>query len=346
MTTLASDAWSIDAERLGVHRSLEPRGALPHIAVRLDVGPPNRYEAELSVQTLAIDATSFAAIREHSHRDPLRMAETISQIVSERGKLQNPWTGSGGVVMGRVTEVGPDHVNADLVAGELVVPLASLIAIPMTLDRVGPVDPANPQVPVSGRAIVTGSMLCVRVPADLPPAVALAALDVYPAASHTRALTELGGDVLILGAGHAGLLALAAAREAGGPDATLAVVDRSAPALDKARRIDPAVIILQADVTDPLAVAQGLAERGAARADLTLLCTSVAGAEGAALLATAPRGTIVFFSTATRFAAAALGADAIGTQPRLLIPHGLTDDRGDYTFELLRSIAPLQEAFA
>jgi L-erythro-3,5-diaminohexanoate dehydrogenase len=99
-------------------------------------------------------------------------------------------------------------------------------------------------------------------------------------------------------------------------------------------------------VTDPLAVASGLAERGAARADLTLLCTSVAGAEGAALLATAPRGTIVFFSTATRFAAAALGADAIGSQPRLLIPQGLTDDRGDYTFELLRSIAPLREAFA
>ena len=122
-------------------------------------------------------------------------------------------------------------------------------------------------------------------------------------------------------------------------------MDRSAPALAHAQRVDADAITLQADVTDPLAMARGLSDRGAPRADLTLLCTSVGGAEGAALLATAPRGTIVFFSTATRFAAAALGADAIGTQPRLLIPHGLTDDRGDYTFELLRSNAPLREAF-
>ena len=89
--------------------------------------------------------------------------------MSERGKLQNPWTGSGGVVMGRVTEVGADHVNPDLVIGEQVVPLASLIAVPMSLDRVGPVDPADPQVrPAAGDR--TGSMLCARVPADLPPA--------------------------------------------------------------------------------------------------------------------------------------------------------------------------------
>src|SRR5204862_2563874 len=102
---------------------------------------------------------------------------------------------------------------------------------------------------------------------------------------------------------------------------------------------------LQADVSDPRAVARGLAEQGVPRAELTLLCTNVAGAEGAAILATAPRGTIVFFSTATRFSAAALGADAIGTQPRLLIPCGLTDDRGEYALNLLRSTPVLREAF-
>ena len=114
MTALAADAWSLDAERLGVHRSLEPRGALPHIAVRIDPGPPNRYEAELSVQMLAIDATSFAAIREHSDCDPQRMADTIRQIVSERGKLQNPRTGSGGVALGRVRAVGERYHLPDL----------------------------------------------------------------------------------------------------------------------------------------------------------------------------------------------------------------------------------------
>jgi L-erythro-3,5-diaminohexanoate dehydrogenase len=188
-------------------------------------------------------------------------------------------------------------------------------------------------------------MPCARVPADLPPAVALAALDVYPAASHTRALARLGNHVLVLGAGHAGLLALAAARQAVGPDGILTAVDRNPKALEKSQAVDSQSNAIEADVTDPLAVARGVVGVKAPRADLTLLCTSVAGAEGAAILATAPRGTIVFFSTATKFAAAALGADAIGSQPRLVIPSGLTDDRGEYALELLRTLGPLQAAF-
>ncbi len=346
MSALVLDTWSVDADRLGVHRSLEPLGALPHIARVLDAATPaNAYEAELEVQTLAVDATSYGAIRRRSDGDPERMADTIATIVAERGKLQNPWTGSGGVLLGRVTSVGEHRVSADLAAGDTVVPLASLIAVPLSLDSVGPVDPASPHVPVSGRAIVTGSMLCARVPADLPQAVALTALDVYPVASHVRELAEPGGGVLVLGTGHAGLLAVGAARRAVGSDGSVTAVDLSVEALERAVEVDPAVQTLRADVTDPLSVARGLAGAGIARADLTLLCTSVEGAEGTALLATRSRGTVVFFSTATRFAAAALGADAIGSQARLLIPCGLTDDRGEYTFTLLRECAALRRAF-
>jgi L-erythro-3,5-diaminohexanoate dehydrogenase len=88
-----------------------------------------------------------------------------------------------------------------------------------------------------------------------------------------------------------------------------------------------------------------LARRHRPPADLTLLCTSVPGGEGTAILATASRGSVLFFSTATTFAAAGLGADAVGSQARLIIPNGLTDDRGDYAFELLRRNPALLDAF-
>ena len=332
----------LDAARLGVHRSLEPRGALPHIARRVDAASPaNAHEVELAAEMLAIDATSFAEIRRASAGDPEAMADRIATIVSEHGKLQNPVTGSGGVVLGRVTKVGTDRVIDDLTPGELVVPLASLIAVPLELEKVGPVDPATPLVPVQGRAIVTGAMLCGRVDADLGAMVSLTAFDVYPAASYARDLALPGGHVLVLGAGHAGLLAVVAARRAVGAAGTITAVDLSDIALERARELDPAAVTVQADVTDPLAVA----ERLPGPADVTLVCTSVPGAEGAALVATATRGTIVFFSTATRFAAAALGADAVGSQAQLVIPNGLTDDRGEFALELLREVAPLRTAF-
>jgi L-erythro-3,5-diaminohexanoate dehydrogenase len=330
-----------DAARLGVQRSIEPRGALPHIARRLDAASAaNEYEAELAVEMLAIDATSFADIRRRGAGDPEAMARLIQSMVSEHGKLQNPVTGSGGVVLGRVTAVGAARVLDDLTLGELVVPLASLIAVPLQLDAVGPVNPATPLVPVRGRAIVTGAMRCGRVAPDLGATVSLTAFDVYPVASYARDLASPGGHVLVLGAGHAGLLAVAASRRAVGESGTVTAVDLSPVALTRAREVDPSVVTVEADVTMPL----GVADQMAAPADLTLVCTSVPGAEGAALVATATRGTIVFFSTATRFAAAALGADAVGSQARLVIPNGLTDDRGEFALDLLRAVAPLRAA--
>jgi L-erythro-3,5-diaminohexanoate dehydrogenase len=331
-----------EAARLGIHRSLEPPGALPHIARRLDAAlAPNEYEAELAVEMLAVDATSFADIRGRSGADPEAMAALIAGIVAEHGKLQNPVTGSGGVVLGRVTAVGAAHPSADLAPGELVVPLASLIAVPLELDAVGPVDPDSALVPARGRAVITGEMRCGRIAPDLGPEVSLRAFDVYPVASYARELASLGDHVLVLGAGHAGLLAVAAARVAVGPTGIVTAVDIDPDALERARAVDPEAVTIQADVTEALGVASAMETA----ADLTLACTSVPGAEGAAILATASRGTIVFFSTATRFAAAALGADAVGSQAALVIPNGLTEDRGQLALELLRASAPLRGAF-
>lgn len=306
---------------------------------------PSEHEAAIDVELLHVDATSFAALRDRGDSDPARIAALIAEIVAERGKLQNPWTGSGGVLAGRLRSVGSQYRDRELPPGSAVMPVASLIAVPLALDHVGPVDPTSPLVPARGRAIVTGRMLCATVPDDLPVEAALSVFDVYPAASRVRALAAPGAHVLVLGAGHAGLLAVAAARERVGPDGLVSVFDRSLDALRNALAVDPEAAAMEGDVTKPVDVLGTLLERSLPPADLTLVCTPVEGAEGAALLATADTGTIVFFSTATRFAAAGLGADAVGSRARLEIPNGLADDRGEYAFELVRRVPGLGRAF-
>jgi L-erythro-3,5-diaminohexanoate dehydrogenase len=326
------DAWFADAGVLGVARSVEPPGVLPYIARRLDAqSPAGEHEAELEVEALHVDATSFRVIRERCDGDEGRMAALILDVVRERGKLQNPWTGSGGILAGRVTRAGARFWQPELL-GELVVPLASLVAIPLRLDEVGPV--SSPHVPARGRAIVTGRMSCAVVPDDLPLAATMSALDVYPAASHARSLTRPGDHVLVLGAGNAGLLAAAAADEAGG---VVTAVDVAPAALERvatAKRV-------HADATDSVAVLSALDRR----ADLTLVCTSVPGCEATAILATEDTGAVLFFSTATSFPAAALGADGISSHARLLIPNGYTEDRGAYALDLLRRLPSLRAAF-
>jgi L-erythro-3,5-diaminohexanoate dehydrogenase len=294
---------------------------------------------------LNVDAASFRQLRESCAGDPEEMSAAISRIVRERGKMQNPATASGGVLVGRLTVVGPSFWQPGLEAGQRVVPLASLIATPLRLEAVGPVDPFEPQVPVQGRAIVTGRMSVAVVPDDLPLEAVLTALDVYPAASHAKALARRGAHVVVIGCGHAGLAALAAARAQLGPGGLVTAVDASAAALERASRVDPGCSRILADATQPVALAGQLARRGLPRADLTLLCTTVRGCEGAAILLTADDGTVLFFSTVTSFAAAGLGADSLSSLAALSIPNGFTPDRGSYLLELLRRCPPLLEAY-
>lgn len=346
MSLPAIESWYANAELLGVSRALEPAGALPHIARRLDAhAGANDFEAEIEVEALNVDATSYRAIRERCDGDAARMAQTILDIVGERGKLQNPWTGSGGILVGRVARVGERHWAQDLQAGDRVVPLASLIAIPLRLDAIGDLMPESPQVPVSGRAIITGRMACGQVPDDLPLGVVLSALDVYPAASHTRELAQPGQHVLVFGAGHAGLVAAAAALEAVGPAGRVTALDSSQDALGRMRAALPGVTAIRGDATDTVSAIHALEAHELPRADLTLLCTSAPACEGTAILATEETGVVLFFSTATSFPAAALGADAVASKTRLVIPNGYTDDRGQYTLDLLRASPPLRAAF-
>jgi L-erythro-3,5-diaminohexanoate dehydrogenase len=335
-----------DAAVLGAWRSLRPAGTLPHLAERLDsTAPSNEHEAEVDVEFLNVDAASFRQLRESCRGDPDEMSSAIAAIVRERGKMQNPATGSGGVLVGRLTAVGSSFWQPGLDVGQRVVPLASLIATPLRVDAVGPVDPSDPQVPVRGQAIVTGRMSVAVVPGDLPLRAVLTALDVYPAASHTSALVRRGTHLLVIGCGHAGLAAIAAGREQLGPGGLVTAVDTSPAALGAASRINPGCACVLADATDPVALARRVAERGLRRADLTLLCTTVPGCEGAALLLTADQGTVLFFSTVTSFAAAGLGADSISSRTTLSIPNGYTPDRGGYLLGLLRRCPPLLEAY-
>jgi L-erythro-3,5-diaminohexanoate dehydrogenase len=336
--------WDINPAVLGTWRSLEPVGALPHLARRLDaLTEPNEYEIAIDVDLLNIDATSYRQLVQSCGRDPERIATAVVDIVNENGKMQNPATGSGGVARGVVRTIG-SLARAEVRVGDPVVPLVSLIALPLQLKSVGPVNPDSPQVPVQGRAIITGRMPVALVPADLIDA-ALTALDVYPVASYVRQRAVAGDHVVIMGAGPAGLLGAAAAADVVGPAGHISVLDVDVRALSRLVDVAPTATAFQVDATDAVACATALRDRGLPPGDLTLACTSATGCEGTALLLTANTGTVLFFSTATSFAAAALGSDPIGVGARLELSNGVTPDHGTYTFDLLHRNPALRTVF-
>jgi L-erythro-3,5-diaminohexanoate dehydrogenase len=332
-------------EGLGTQRVLEPAGALPQAAIRLDATlPMQSYEIEVGVDTLCLDSTSFRQLVESSDRDPTKVGEAIRRIVAERGKMHNPVTGSGGVLTGTVRAVGETHPDPPSI-GSRIVPLASLTLIPLRLEAVVGVDPGSPHVPVTGIAYLPSSVPWALHPEDISPDVALTVLDVCNAASQTRSL--IGGEtrtVLVLGGGHAGLIALAAARDSLPAGARLVLMDTDERVLTRATDLDLCDVALRVDLRDAVEALRRLEEAGLPRADLTVVVVNATDCEAAAILLTAGNGTVLFFAMATSFTKAALGSDGLASTARMLIGSGYAPDRGAYALELVRRDERLQRA--
>jgi L-erythro-3,5-diaminohexanoate dehydrogenase len=324
------------AERaLGVHRVLEPAGVLPQAGRRLDADPAiGPDEVRISVQRLNLDAASFRQLSEACAGDGDAVRAAVLDIVRARGKMQNPVTGSGGMLIGVVDAVGPES-PLGLAVGQRVATLVSLTLTPLCLtDDLAGWDGRSEQVPCAGTAILFARSIAAVLPDDLPDAVSLAVLDVCGAPAATARVVERARarSVVVLGAaGKSGCLSLAAARAAGATELTGLVRDAGeAAALEAAGLADRVVV---ADATDPLAVAAAVG----APADVSVVCVDVQGAEHGAVLATRDGGTVVFFSMATSFSAAALGAEGMAADVTMLVGNGYTPGHAAMALELYRS---------
>ncbi|MEU7866720.1 hypothetical protein [Dactylosporangium sp. NPDC049140] len=321
---------------IGLHRVLAPAGVLPQAAERLDASPVvGADEVRVRVERLNLDAASYRQLAGAHGGDGPAIRAAVAGIIAARGKMHNPVTGSGGMLIGVVEEAGPDS-PLGLRPGDRVATLVSLTLTPLQVyDGLARWDGLGEQVPCDGHAILFARSVAAVLPADLEPELALAVLDVCGAPALVR--RHLADRVLVLGAaGKSGSLALAAARGRH----TVGVVrdERERAALEESGLAGEVVV---ADARD----AVGLPAAVGAPADLTVVCVDVPGCEHAAILATRPGGTVIFFSMATSFPAAALGAEGLAADVTMLIGNGYVPGHAEYAIGLLRSEPTLRRLF-
>ena len=178
---------TLDPSPLGLHRVLEPQGVLPQAATRLDARPeiwPD--EVRIDVETLNLDAASYRQLAEKHHGDGNAVRAEVLDIVATRGKMQNPVTGSGGMLVGTVAEVGPES-PLGLAVGDRVATLVSLSLTPLGItDGLERWDGLSEQVPAQGHAILFGRSIAAVLPDDLDPRLALMVMDVCGAPALVR----------------------------------------------------------------------------------------------------------------------------------------------------------------
>jgi L-erythro-3,5-diaminohexanoate dehydrogenase len=330
---------------LGLHRVLDPPGVLPQAAWRLDATPViSPDEVLVRVDRLNLDAASYRQLRDTYAGDPDKIRAAVLEIIATRGKMQNPVTGSGGMLTGTVEQAGPDS-PLGLAPGQRIATLVSLTLTPLVItDSLRRWDGQSEQVPCAGHAVLFGRSIAAVLPDDLPVPLSLAVMDVCGAPALTERVIKPGATALVIGAaGKSGSLSAAAARRAGAARVIGVVPTEAEAALlrDADGLVDEIVV---ADARDPVGLAARTRTAGGP-ADVTVVCVDVAGCEGGAILSTAQGGTVIFFSMATSFSAAALGAEGLAADVTMLVGNGYVPGHAELALGLIRTNPALRALF-
>lgn len=335
--------------KYGTHRVIEPAGVLPQPATKID-NSMEIYDNEIliDVKALNIDSASFTQIEDACGHDLEKIKEMILAIVEEKGKMQNPVTGSGGMLIGTVEKIGADLVGkTDLKVGDKLATLVSLSLTPLKIDEILDIKADIDRVEIKGKAILFESGIYAVLPEDMSETLALAALDVAGAPAQAAKLVKPGDSVLILGAaGKSGMMCCYEAKKRVGPTGNIVGLVRSekdAKKIVEAGFVHHAIIV---DATKPIEVMEtAMGVNGGNEFDISINCVNIENTEMSSILPVRNNGVVYFFSMATSFTKAALGAEGVGKDVNMIIGNGYTKDHAAITLEELRESAVLREIF-
>ncbi len=328
----------------GTHRVIEPKGVLPQPALKID-NDMEIYDNEIliDVKTLNIDSASFTQIKEEAGGDKEKMAEIMKGIVAERGKHQNPVTGSGGMLIGTVEAIG-ENCETDLKVGDKIATLVSLSLTPLRIDEIVEVKD-NDQVNIKGKAILFQSGIYAKIPDDLHENLVLSALDIAGAPAQTAKLVRPGDTVVLIGGtGKAGMFCLYEAKRRAGVTGKVITVDINQEALDRVMKAGLADVAIKANAQDAVEMMNKIGEvTNGEMADVVINIVNVPNTEMSSILITKDEGTVYFFSMATSFTKAALGAEGVGKDVEMVVGNGYTKGHAEMTLQILRESKELRE---
>lgn len=342
----------LKGNKYGTHRVIEPKGVLTQAAWKIDNDMTKRYSNEIicDVISLNIDSASFTQIEEACGGDEQKIGEMILGIVAERGKQQNPVTGSGGMFIGKVAYIGEDLLakpDFDLKVGDKIASLVSLSMTPLKIDRIKAIHKDIDRVDIDGQAVLFESAIYAKLPDDMSEALALAALDVAGAPAQARKLPKEGDSVLILGAnGKSGVLCGWEALKKVGPNGKVVGVVRNPKQVPALIELGVYTDVIVADCTKPVEVLEKALEvNGGKEYDISICCVNIESCEMSAILPVRDDGLVYFFSMATSFTKAALGAEGVGKDVTMIVGNGYTKNHAEITLNVLRENAKLRKLF-
>jgi L-erythro-3,5-diaminohexanoate dehydrogenase len=334
--------------KFGTHRVIEPQGVLTQAAYKID-NNMDIYDNEILVDVIAlnIDSASFTQIEKEAEGDIEKIKSKIMSIVNERGKMQNPVTGSGGMFIGTVAKIGEALKNRDLKVGDKIASLVSLSLTPLKIEEITDVKKDIDRVEIKGQAILFESGIYAKLPDDMSETLALAALDVAGAPAQMAKLVRPGQSVLVLGAaGKSGMLCCYEAMKRVGPTGKVIALVRKPWQAENLMNWGLCHTAIIGDAQKPIDVLNKTLEANNGReVDISINCVNIQNTEMSSILPVKDEGIVYFFSMATSFTKAALGAEGVGKDVTMIVGNGYTKDHAEITLAELRESETIRKIF-
>ncbi|QAT40691.1 L-erythro-3,5-diaminohexanoate dehydrogenase [Clostridium sp. JN-9] len=334
--------------KFGTHRVIEPQGVLTQAAYKID-NNMDIYDNEILVDVIAlnIDSASFTQIEKEAEGDIEKIKSKIMSIVNERGKMQNPVTGSGGMFIGTVAKIGDALKGRDLKVGDKIASLVSLSLTPLKIEEITDVKKDIDRVEIKGQAILFESGIYAKLPSDMSETLALAALDVAGAPAQTAKLVRPGQSVLVLGAaGKSGMLCCYEAMKRVGPTGKVIALVRKPWQAENLKNWGLCHTAILGDAQKPIDVLNKTLEANNGKeVDISINCVNIQNTEMSSILPVKDTGIVYFFSMATSFTKAALGAEGVGKDVTMIIGNGYTKDHAEITLSELRESETMRKIF-
>ncbi len=329
---------------------LEPQGVLPQPAIKVDNNMEELYDNEIrvNVDTLNVDSASFTQIKEQAGGDEEKIKEIILDLVAKNGKIKNPVTGSGGMFIGTIDKIGEVlQGKRDLKEGDKIASLVSLSLTPLRIDEIVEVKKDVDQVRIKGQAILFESGIYAKLPDDMPPSLALAVLDVCGAPAQVARLVRPGDTVAIIGAtGKSGILCCYEARKRAGITGKVIGIGRTESKIEELKNLNFCDEVLKLDATDALSCYETISNlTNGELVDVIINNVNIQNTEMSSILMCKDGGLVYFFSMATSFTKAALGAEGVGKDVNMIIGNGYAKDHAAISLNILRESKEIRELY-
>lgn len=337
-------------KRFGVNRVIEPKGVTPVMAWKLDNDRKVKAgEIRVSLETVHIEWDNFNQICSYCSYDEVRIKARIMQIVQQRGKLHNPYTGSGGLFMGTIEEIGRGTDTGNLKVGDRVYSLSSLTGVVMHLDEIKSIDYHYGQIDCKGYVICFEATSIVKYEGDISPKYLLSAIDEEGNfIGFRKAIRNSQAErVAIIGGNFSTMLLYAQTLTDGYGKGThvTAILDKNTIGELTEKEITAAFLPIikktcYVDLSQPLDAYQSVVEQlyDPRPMDAVINLEDIPGSETVATLLVKENGVVFYASLKNNYGAGLLVADSLGKEVTSYALDGYVKEAHNFAAELIEKV--------